>query len=67
MNLLRNILVGGIDPQLEEILAEGKSLEQCRSSKNLHKRKRARIAIISVRDLISDIDMRVRISSLSFI
>ena len=59
--------MGGIDPQLEEIFAEGKPLEQCQSTEILQRRKRARITLVPIDDLIPHIDMRVSISSLSFI
>ncbi len=67
VNLLRNILVGGIDLQLEEILAEGKRFEQCETAEMLRKRKRARMAMLPIHDLIPDIDARVQILSLSII
>ncbi len=59
VNLLRNILVGGTDLQLEEILAEGKQFVQCETAEMLRKRKRARMAMVTIRDLIPDIDTRV--------
>ncbi len=52
-----------VDLQLEEILAEGKRFEECRLRDILEKRKRARIAVVSIRDLISDIDQRVKFRS----
>ncbi|CAF1295324.1 unnamed protein product, partial [Didymodactylos carnosus] len=58
VNLLRNILTGGLDLQLEEILAEGGGFTQCESSDILKKRNRARVAILEIRDLIPDIDTR---------
>jgi hypothetical protein len=67
VNLLRNILVGGVDLQLEEILAEGKRFKQCKTAEMLRKRKRARMAIVTIRDLIPNIDTRVQILSLSII
>jgi len=67
VNLLRNILVGGVDLQLEEILAEGKQFIQCTTAEMLRKRKRARMAILPIRDLIPDIDTRVQILSFSII
>ncbi len=51
--------MGGIDIQLEEILVEGKRFEECQLREMLEKRKRARMAVVSIRDLISDIDQRV--------
>jgi hypothetical protein len=59
VNLLRNILVGGTDLQLEEILAEGKQFVQCETAEMLRKRKRARMTMVAIRDLIPDIDTRV--------
>ena len=59
VKLLRNILAGGIDGQLEEILAEGERLVQCDNREVLSKRKRARIALFPIRELILDIDTRV--------
>ncbi|CAF4649518.1 unnamed protein product, partial [Rotaria sp. Silwood1] len=58
VNLLRNILTGGVDLQLEEILAEGGGFTQCESMDILKKRNRARVAILEIRELIPDIDMR---------
>ncbi|CAM4840941.1 unnamed protein product [Rotaria magnacalcarata] len=58
VNLLRNILMGGIDPQLEEILAEGKRFEQCQTPKMLKNRRRARVIILAIQDLIPNIDTR---------
>jgi hypothetical protein len=66
VNLLRNILMGGIDLQLEDILAEGERFVQCESSEMLRKRKRSRVTILPIRDLIPDIDARVQLLSLSF-
>ena len=60
MNLLRNILTGGVDLQLEEILAEGGGFTQCESADILKKRNRARVAVLEIRELIPDIDTRVR-------
>ena len=60
MNLLRNILTGGVDLQLEEILAEGGGFTQCESMDILKKRNRARVALLEIRELIPDIDTRVR-------
>ncbi|CAF3956219.1 unnamed protein product, partial [Rotaria sordida] len=58
VNLLRNILTGGVDLQLEEILAEGGGFTQCESVDILKKRNRARVAILEIRELIPDIDSR---------
>ncbi|CAF3689883.1 unnamed protein product [Adineta steineri] len=58
VNLLRNILVGGIDVELEDILAEGKRFTQCKSSEMFQKRKRARVALVAICNLIPDIDTR---------
>jgi hypothetical protein len=60
VNLLRNILTGGVDLQLEEILAEGGGFTQCETNDTLKKRNRARVAVLEIRELISDIDTRVR-------
>jgi hypothetical protein len=57
--LLRNILTGGVDLQLEEILAEGGGFTQCESADILKKRNRARAAVLEIRELIPDIDIRV--------
>ena len=51
--------MGGIDLQLEEILAEGKRFERCQATEMCEKRKRARMAVVPIEDLISDIDQRV--------
>ncbi|CAF0949052.1 unnamed protein product [Adineta ricciae] len=56
VNLLRNVLAGGIDLQLEDILAEGKLFTSCESTHVLGKRKRARISLVAIRQLIADID-----------
>lgn len=66
MNLLRNVLTGGVDLQLEEILAEGGGFTQCESVDLLKKRNRARVAILEIRELIPDIDTRVTHSSSPF-
>ncbi|CAF0908028.1 unnamed protein product [Adineta steineri] len=58
VNLLRNILTGGVDVQLEEILAEGGGFTQCESTDILKKRNRARVAVLEIRELIPDIDIR---------
>jgi hypothetical protein len=60
VNLLRNVLTGGVDLQLEEILAEGGGFTQCESSDILKKRNRARVALLEIRELIPDIDSRVK-------
>ncbi len=65
VNLLRNILTGGVDLQLEEILAEGGGFTQCESADILKKRNRARVAVLEIRELIPDIDIRVRDKSFS--
>jgi hypothetical protein len=52
--------VGGIDLQLEELLAEGKEFVECDTPEILRKRKRARMAMVPIRDLIPDIDSRVK-------
>jgi hypothetical protein len=57
--------MGGIDLQLEDILAEGERFVQCESSEMLRKRKRSRVTILPIRDLIPDIDARVQLLSLS--
>ena len=57
--MLRNILTGGVDLQLEEILAEGGGFTQCESADILKKRNRARVAVLEIRELIPDIDTRV--------
>lgn len=62
VNLLRNVLTGGVDLQLEEILAEGGGFTQCESADILKKRNRARVAVLEIRELIPDIDSRVRYS-----
>ncbi|CAF3311570.1 unnamed protein product [Rotaria socialis] len=49
--------MGGIDPQLEEILAEGKRFVQCQTPKMLKNRRRARVIILAIQDLIPDIDI----------
>jgi hypothetical protein len=59
--------MGGIDLQLEEILAEGERFVQCETPKMLNKRKRARVAILAIRDLIPDIETRVKFLPLSII
>lgn len=59
VNLLRNVLTGGVDLQLEEILAEGGGFTQCESADLLKKRNRARVAVLEIRELIPDIDVRV--------
>lgn len=51
--------MGGIDQELEEILTEGERFEQGFDSTMLRKRKRARIAIIPIFDLIPNIGTRV--------
>ncbi|UJR26310.1 hypothetical protein I4U23_007648 [Adineta vaga] len=58
VNLLRNILTGGVDLQLEEILAEGGGFTRCESIDILKKRNRARVAVLEIRELIPDIDIR---------
>ncbi|CAF1499284.1 unnamed protein product, partial [Rotaria sordida] len=58
VDLLRNILMGGIDLQLEKVLAEGKRFVQCETPEILRKRNRARVALVEIRDLIPDIDSR---------
>ncbi|CAM2707141.1 unnamed protein product [Rotaria socialis] len=58
VNLLRNILTGGVDLQLEEILAEGGGFTQCDTYDTLKKRNRARVALLEIRELIPDIDIR---------
>jgi hypothetical protein len=55
------MLMGGIDEELEEILAEGERFVQCETLKMLSKRKRARIAILKITDLIPDIATRVNV------
>ena len=52
--------MGGIDLQLEEILAEGKRFVQCETPETLRKRNRARVAMLEIHDLIPDIDSRVQ-------
>jgi hypothetical protein len=59
--------VGGVDLQLEEIMAEGKEFVQCETAEILRKRKRARMAIVGIRDLIPDIDTRVTFISIRII
>ncbi len=59
--------MGGLDLQLEEILAEGKQFKQCKTVEMLQRRKRARMTILTIRDLIPDIDTRVQVLSLSII
>lgn len=51
--------MGGIDQQLEETLAEGEVFEQCETPEVLGKRKRARVAMLSIQELIPDINERV--------
>ncbi len=51
--------MGGIDSQLEEIMAEGKRFEKCEIEEMLKRRKRARMGMVPIRDLIPDIDTRV--------
>jgi hypothetical protein len=60
VNLLRNVLTGGVDLQLEEILAEGGGFTQCETADILKKRNRARVALLEIRELIPDIDTRVK-------
>lgn len=60
VNLLRNVLTGGVDLQLEEILAEGGGFTQCESNDILKKRNRARVALLEIRELIPDIETRVK-------
>ncbi|CAF1241339.1 unnamed protein product [Rotaria sordida] len=50
--------MGGIDLQLEKVLAEGKRFVQCETPEILRKRNRARVALVEIRDLIPDIDSR---------
>ena len=64
INLLRIILMGGIDQELEQILTEGERFEPCSSATMLRKRKRTRIAIIPIVDLIPNIGTRVSTSFL---
>ncbi len=49
-----------MDLQLEEILAEGGGFTQCESADILKKRNRARVAVLEIRELIPDIDTRVK-------
>jgi hypothetical protein len=49
-----------VDLQLEEILAEGGGFTQCESADILKKRNRARVAVLEIRELIPDIDTRVK-------
>lgn len=51
--------MGSIDLQLEELLAEGKSFKQCEIPRMLKNRRRARVVILSIQELIPDIDTRV--------
>ena len=51
--------MGGIDQQLEETLAEGEVFEQCETPEVLGKRKRARVAMLPIHELIPDINERV--------
>jgi hypothetical protein len=59
VDLLPNILVGGIDVESEEIMTERKQFEPCQSEDMLTKLIRARMGIIPIQDLIPDIDKRV--------
>ncbi len=44
--------MGSIDIQLKEILAEEKRFEECQLREMIDKRKRSRMAVVSIRDLI---------------
>lgn len=58
--------MGGVDLQLEEILAEGERFLPCKKPEMIIKRQRARVTIISIHDLIPNIDKRVKTISSFF-
>jgi hypothetical protein len=63
VNLLRHILMGSISLPLEDILVEGERFQQCQSVDMLKRRRRARMAMVSIDEFIPEITSEARVVS----